>query len=52
MMDLNFLYQKKILVKLKRKTTFASMFLVGYAFSKLHFRSKTKKFNVFVAYNQ
>ena len=28
MMELNFLYQKKILVKLKQKTTFSSVFFV------------------------
>ena len=53
MMELNFLCGKKILVKLKRKATFTSMFLVmkKINLSNLHFRSKIWKFNGFVTNN-
>ena len=52
MMKLNFMYQKKILVNLKQKTTFASIFLImKINLYNLDFRSKIWKFNGFFAYN-
>ena len=53
MMKLNFMYQKKILVNLKQKTTFASIFLImKINLYNLDFRSKIWKFNGFFAYNR
>ena len=48
-MKLNFLYQKRILVKLKQKMC---LVMKQAAFSNQYFRSKILKFNGFVAYNR